>query len=62
MGIIVPRPAMRAREERNVKAALKLHASITQELQEAGIDRILASGLAFSIVTTHAARKRIWAR
>lgn len=60
MGIIVPRPAMRAREERNLRATLLKHSELRREMREAGLADEEASFIAFNIVTTHAQRGKIW--
>jgi hypothetical protein len=60
MGIINPRPAMRCREERNIKATLAKHAEIWKEIYEAGVPMGKASQIAFDIVNTSAKRKKIW--
>lgn len=39
MGVIVPRPAIRARESRRVATALRRHAEIAAELEQRGIPR-----------------------
>jgi hypothetical protein len=60
MGIANPRPAMRCGEERRIKEALALHASLTKEIREAGASNEIASKIAFNIVTTRHLRRKLW--
>ena len=60
MGIINPRPAMRSREELLVRHALDLHAFLADMLTDTGMDRFIASRIAFNIVTTSKKRMKIW--
>jgi hypothetical protein len=60
MGIINPRPAMRAREERNLRSTLGLHQMLRIMMREAGATDKDASKMAFDIIVSRAARKKIW--
>jgi hypothetical protein len=60
MGIVNPRPAMRAGEERRLRSTLQQHQELRTQIREAGAEDSVASKIAFDIVTTHAKRKAIW--
>lgn len=50
MGIVVPRPAMRAAGRRSVEASLRLHAEYMRQLEASGFSREEASRKAFLMV------------
>lgn len=60
MGICVPRPAMRRREERNIHKTLAHHQMLTNLLLEYGMCRSAASGIALVLIKTAKQRKQIW--
>jgi hypothetical protein len=60
MGIVNPRPAMRAREERDLVATLRKHDELRRMIREAGIEDADASNIAFNIVSTRTARLKLW--
>ncbi len=60
MGIINPRPSMRAAEERRLRNTLKQHQALRVEIRESGVSDEEASSIAFNIVTSHVQRKKIW--
>ena len=60
MGIANPRPAMRSREERKVYSNLDRFAVLGKLMTDSGMHLLDASTIAFNIIITTKARKKIW--
>lgn len=60
MGIINPRPALRAKGNRDIINNLKRHSDLTVLLTASGINKEEASRLAYNILRTSKERKGIW--
>lgn len=60
MGIAIPRPAMRRREERNLHAVLRAHDALQRAMRQDGTPGEIASHDALRIIQTRKLRKSIW--